>query len=56
MLASNVEDIYTPIECEEIRQSLKREDNAQLHTVCLTNVSDNDIPTCPNVFQLHGNN
>ena len=40
MLASNVDEIDTPIEYVEIRQSLNREDNVRLCRVCLTNVSD----------------
>ena len=46
MLASNVDEIDTPIEYEEIRQSLNREDNARLCRVCLTNVSDTLLLPC----------
>ena len=46
MLASNVDVIDTPIEYEEIRQSLNREDNARLCRVCLTNVSDTLLLPC----------
>ena len=46
MLASNVDEIDTPIEYEEIRQSLNREDNARLCKVCLTNVSDTLLLPC----------
>ena len=46
MLASNVDEIDTQIEYEEIRQSLNREDNARLCRVCLTNASDTLLLPC----------